>query len=146
METLLMEYTHRILQAADSLGLPRREDIHDPTIPPYACGLIDVTVDEKGQRCSTFAAFMNPQIMASRARNLFVFTDTVVTRLDIQQEGNDLRATGVYMKSGSQANDKEEYHVSAKNEVIMCSGAVVTPQILMLRYVVREFSTSRIHT
>lgn len=128
--------TLRILQATDELGIPRRDDIHDPTIPPYACGLVDVTVDENGQRHSTFDAFLNPEIMASRVGNLFVCTDTVVSRLDIQPERGDLRVAGAYMRLGSEeGNDgAHEYRVSAKSEVIMCAGAIVTPQILMLRY------------
>ena len=127
----------RILEAADSLGLPRREDIHDPTVPPYSCGLIDVTVDENGQRHSTFDAFMNPDIMASRHRNLFVCTNVTVSRLDIREEAGGLHAVGVFLQNaqkGRSSDSSQDFYVSAKEEVIMCAGAVVTPQILMLRW------------
>ncbi|KAI0347244.1 GMC oxidoreductase [Trametopsis cervina] len=121
----------QFLNAADSLGIHRVPDIHDPSTTPYAAGCFDVTVNEHGNRVSTFDAFLPPTVVNSR-RNLFICPSTIVCRLNIESTPNGLKAAGVYMKPDSTAQGHEEVYVSAKLEVIMCAGAIATPQILLL--------------
>ena len=82
--------------------------------------------------------------MASRSENLFICTDTVVSRLDVRQEGGAHYVSGVFMQVATKnhVKNQQEYYVSANSEVIMCLGAIVTPQILMLRYVLSPCPTS----
>lgn len=122
----------RLLNAADSLGIPRTHDIHDPSIPPYAGACFDVTIDEGGRRVSTFDSFLPAQLVRGRSRNLFMCANTVVCRLDVQSSTDGLRAAGVFIKPDADKMGKE-YYVSAEHEVVMCAGAIVTPQLLMLR-------------
>lgn len=116
----------------NSLGIPRVSDIHDPSIPPFACGCFDVTVDGNGRRVSTFDSFLPAELANSRSQNLFICASTVVYRLDVQPSEDGLRVVGVYMK-GDHDSDETEYYVSARSEVVLCAGAIATPQILMLR-------------
>jgi choline dehydrogenase len=124
---------HSFLNAADSLGIPRVPDIHDPSIAPYAAACLDVTVDEHGRRVSTFDSFLPPNTVNAR-RNLYICPDTVTCRVDVVPADGGPKAIGVYIKAESATDNVEEYYVSAVHEVILCAGAIATPQILMLRY------------
>ncbi|KAI0091995.1 GMC oxidoreductase [Irpex rosettiformis] len=122
---------HRFLNAADSLGIPRVKDIHDPSITPYSAACLDVTVDHNGTRVSTFDAFLPPKITNAR-RNLYICPSAVVCRLELQSTSSGLKAVGVHFKLESAALSSGECFVSVEREVILCAGAIATPQILML--------------
>ena len=69
--------------------------------------------------------------------NLFVCTETVASRLDVEHTGCTVRIVGVYLERAQSANSKRQrtcFYTAAKRDVILCAGAIVTPQILMLRY------------
>jgi len=87
-------------------------------------GLYQVTqfhdADRAGERCSAAAAYLHP--VMSRA-NLTVITCAHATRVSL--EGT--RATGVHYRQG-----KQDKHVSAAREVILCGGAFNSPQLLQL--------------
>ena len=126
--------TFRILTAAQSLGIPIREDIHEPTAPPAACGLLDLTVDETGWRHSTYDAFLPPHVM--RRDNLIVCTNTVATRLDLDNNGSTVKVRGVYLEAATATSrhvPAPQFYAAAKQEVVLCAGAIATPQLLMLR-------------
>ncbi|GJE84196.1 GMC oxidoreductase [Phanerochaete sordida] len=124
--------TNEILEAAESLGIPRQKDIHDPAVPPYSCGLLDVTVDETGRRHSTFDAFLPPEV-TSRP-NLSVCIESIVTRLDIKHDDDGIRVAGVYLESSAADTSSAavKCYASVSREVIMCAGVIANPQILML--------------
>jgi choline dehydrogenase-like flavoprotein len=73
-----------------------------------------------GERCSAAKAYLTP----ARARsNLSVITNVRVTR--IVTEGR--RATGVeFLRAG------ERHRVAASREVLLCAGALQSPQLLLL--------------
>jgi choline dehydrogenase len=74
----------------------------------------------RGARCSTADAYLKP---AMRRKNLTVLTEATVTRVLI----NGTRAVGVeYQQDGQQ---RVAY---ARREVVLCGGAVNSPQLLML--------------
>lgn len=82
-------------------------------------GLYQVT-HRNGERCSAAKAYLAPA--RSRA-NLTVFTDVRVSR--IVSEGR--RATGVeFIQAGSRQR------LAATREVLLCAGALQSPQVLML--------------
>ena len=87
-------------------------------------GLYQVTQfhDEKrnGERCSAAAAYLHPVI---ERPNLTVITGAHATRLSMEGK----RATGVHYREG-----KQDKHVAAKREVILCGGAFNSPQLLQL--------------
>ncbi len=74
-----------------------------------------------GRRCSSAVAFLNP---AKKRDNLTILTHAQVEKVEIS-EG---RATGVTYTDRSGKLQK----VSAKREVILCGGAINSPQVLML--------------
>lgn len=59
--------------------------------------------------------------------NLFVFTNALVSKIELEKNADSVKATGVqFTFNGS------SYTVKANREVIVCGGAVNSPQILEL--------------
>ncbi len=85
-------------------------------------GRFQLTI-RNGERCSSAAAFLHP-ILGSH-RNLTAMTHARTTRLLIENG----RAIGVEFV---QAQDKTKRTVFADGEVLLCAGAVQSPQILLL--------------
>ena len=79
-----------------------------------------VVTQRRGSRWSTADAYLKPVL---RRANLSVLTGAQVTRVDIE----DGRAVGVTFVQNGRRNV-----VRARREVVLCSGAVNTPQLLML--------------
>ena len=79
-----------------------------------------VVTQRRGARCSSADAYLKP---AMRRSNLTVLTGATVTRILIDKS----RAVGVEFQRG------EELCVArARREVVLCGGAVNSPQLLML--------------
>jgi choline dehydrogenase len=103
--------------AAAELGLPRTDDFNGPL--PEGLGAYQVTI-RNGLRRSAADAFLRP---ALRRPNVHLETRAWVSR--IRLEGR--RATGVeYQRAG------ESRQATADREVIVCGGAVNSPQLLQL--------------
>ena len=122
----------RIIEAATELGIPFIEDLSVTTAPAVNCSKVRYTIDEKGHRSSTYHAFLSP-VLRERSSTLHVCTETIVTKLEISGQANSQSATAVLIKSITGSVEKR---IEAKKEIIMCAGALGTPQILMLRFVV----------
>lgn len=97
--------TARFLEACADLGMP---------------GTQTAVTQHEGRRWSTADAYLKP----ARSRpNLVVHTGALATRVLF----HDRRATGVRYLDGRRVGS-----VAARREVILCGGAVNTPQLLML--------------
>ncbi len=105
-----------LMQAARNAGLPITEDVH---IDEEGVARGELTIDEKGNRASTYEAYLKP---AMSRPNLTVVTGATVAR--IVTEGR--RATGVaYSCEGVD-------HIAHGREVILSGGSYNSPQLLML--------------
>jgi choline dehydrogenase len=83
-------------------------------------GLVQLTIDAKGERSSTAVAFLNP---ARQRPNLSISTHSHVTRILIENK----RAVGVeYLQEG------RLHQVRAQREVILSAGAFDSPKLLLL--------------
>jgi len=104
---------HDYMAALASLQFPACADFNGPDPEGYGFrqGLI-----RDGLRESTARAMLHP---AEARRNLTVLTRAQVARVDIV----DRRATGVTLTDGRT--------VAARAEVVLCAGAVQSPQILL---------------
>ena len=105
------------LAAGHAEGFPANDDFNGPR--QEGLGLYDFTIRD-GRRESSATAFLRP---ARGRANLDVWTRAHVHRVTIEAG----RATGVVV-------DREGalMRVGARAEVILCGGAINTPQILML--------------
>jgi choline dehydrogenase len=105
------------IAAAREQGATANDDFNGPR--QDGVGWYQVT-QRKGRRCSAAAAYLHPHM--SRP-NLTVHTGALVTKILIE----DGQATGVtYLRQG------ETETALADGEVIVCGGAVNSPQLLML--------------
>lgn len=109
--------SHAFVQAALETGLPLREDFNRDQ--REGVGLYQVT-QKNGQRCSSAKAFLDN---AAARRNLHILTHALAQRVIIENG----RARGVLIKRHGQLQT-----LYAKREVLLCAGAVNSPQLLML--------------
>ena len=106
----------RFIDAGVQAGLPLNTDFNGAE--QQGVGWYQVT-HRKGERCSAAKAYLTP---AMGRPNLQVITDAHVTRIVM----NGRRATGVeYQRDGVRTT------LVARREVLLCAGALQSPQILM---------------
>jgi len=117
-------------KAARAVGLPVERDLNDPNASAQGYFLLDQTVDSKSRRLSAYHAWLNARIAIERRDRLSVCTGVVASKLKIDQKGKQV--TGVHLRYARPSGEDKEYLVKARREVIICSGTVCTPQLLML--------------
>ena len=103
--------------AAQACGFPLSDD-HNGAVPE-GFGVPDLSVDG-GRRASASRAFLRP---ALRRRGLKVARHALCQRVLLEQG----RAVGVEYRQGGQLRTAR-----ARREVILCAGAINSPQLLML--------------
>ena len=104
--------------AAQAAGYPSNPDFNGPQ--QEGVGYFQLTA-RNGLRCSAAVAYLNP---VKGRQNLQIIPRAHVQRLDM--EGR--RVTGVIYRDTSGT----ERRVAARAEVILCAGAIGSPQLLML--------------
>jgi choline dehydrogenase len=111
------ELSHAFVDSAVSAGNKPTDDFNGAA--QEGAGLYQVTC-RKGRRWSTNDAYLKP----ARARsNLTVETGAYATRVELEGD----RATGVTFRKGG-----SDHTVRATREVLLCGGAINSPQLLML--------------
>ena len=123
--------------ALERAGIELVQDLNDPTAPAACSGLVDLTLDSSSGRHSTYRAFLPAELVQERRSHLKVCTKALVSRVQLEEYEGGVRATGVFFRSASPGAARKEFFARAQKEVILCAGALVSPQILMLRYVSR---------
>ncbi|KAJ7664845.1 hypothetical protein B0H17DRAFT_1162731 [Mycena rosella] len=113
------------VEATQCLGIPVVDDINTPEAPAVACARLHVTLDNNARRCSTFDAFLPLDVALSRKDHLKICTKTVATSLHIKRN----RATGVFFEG---EEPEKQFYARARREVVVCCGAIASPQLLML--------------
>ena len=108
--------TDVFLQAAEAAGLPRSDDFNNAR--QRGVGQYQVT-QKDGVRWSTASAYLDP---ASDRDNLTVVTHALAEKILMEQG----RATGVAYRVGN------ELRTARAGEIILCGGAINSPQLLML--------------
>jgi choline dehydrogenase len=106
-----------LIAAANELDIPRNDDFNGTA--QEGAGYYQLTT-RHGLRCSTATAYLRP---AERRANLDVQTDAHATRIAF----DGTRASGV-----SYRRDKRDVVAVARREIILCAGALQSPQLLQL--------------
>ncbi|MEI9426400.1 GMC family oxidoreductase [Mesorhizobium sp. Cs1299R1N3] len=104
------------VRAGERAGLPANEDFNAES--QFGVGIYNVT-QNRGERFSSFTAFMRPVL---DRRNLTLLSACEVIDLVIA-EG---RATGLRVR-----HDGQQKIFAASREIVLCAGAINSPQILM---------------
>jgi choline dehydrogenase len=111
------ELIEAIIAGAGELGIPRNDDFNGAD--QEGAGYYHLST-KRGWRCSTATAYLKP---ARRRTNLRVETRARATRLVFDGK----RADGViYRQRG------EELTARARREILLCAGALQSPQLLQL--------------
>lgn len=105
------------IEAGQALGYGETSDFNGETQAGF--GYFDTTTKD-GRRMSTARAFLKP---AMRRKNLEVRTHARTTRIVVENEA----ARAVEYRQGERT-----HRVTAQREVLLCAGAIHSPQILML--------------
>jgi choline dehydrogenase len=108
----------RLLRASEAAGIPRIADYNGPE--QDGASMFQVT-QRNGQRFSTADAFLRPVLGRP---NLELRKRTTV--LGVEFEGE--RAVGVRLRKGRRGEEV----VRADREVLLCAGAINSPQLLLL--------------
>jgi choline dehydrogenase-like flavoprotein len=111
--------SYAFIDAAVACGYPRNEDLGGAT--EIGFGLYSVA-QSNGRRCSNADAFLHP---VRKRRNLKIITRARVTRIAIEGK----RAVGVRYRRGVLGR---EHDLHAAREVLLCAGAINSPQLLLL--------------
>jgi len=105
------------VQSAQEVGLPQVNDFNSEQ--RVGLGVYQVT-QRQGQRCSTAKGFLSE---AKSRKNLHILTQALVEKVLIEQGV----AKGIRLKHNNQS-----LTLSANKEVLLCAGAINSPQLLML--------------
>jgi choline dehydrogenase len=105
------------IEAGQQIGLPHNTDFNGPQ--QLGVGLYQVT-QRDGARCSAAVAYLHP---AMKRPNLVVRTGAMASRVTFDKG----RANGVTCSHLGHA-----FHFEATREVLLCGGAINSPQLLML--------------
>ncbi len=106
-----------LMQAIANAGLPVTQDIHAGA--EEGASFVELTIDKKGRRASTFAAYLRPALARP---NLKVVTGALTRRVLVEQG----RAVGVEYELGG------EVRTARAGETILSGGTYNSPQLLML--------------
>ncbi|CAI1537947.1 Choline dehydrogenase [Serratia quinivorans] len=112
------ELFHAMVEAGVQAGYPRTEDLNGYQQEGF--GPMDRTVTPKGRRASTARGYLD---QARSRPNLTIVTHALTDR--IRFEGK--RAVGVDYLQGEA---KDVTSARARREVLLCAGAIASPQIL----------------
>ena len=105
------------IEAGQQIGLPHNTDFNGPR--QLGVGLYQVT-QRDGARCSAAVAYLHP---AMKRPNLVVRAGAMASRITFDKG----RANGVTCSHLGRA-----FHFEATREVLLCGGAINSPQLLML--------------
>ncbi|KAI0327592.1 GMC oxidoreductase [Cubamyces sp. BRFM 1775] len=122
-----------VIRAAENAGLQPMDDLNSPHAPAAGYVRHDVSQDKSMRRHTPFHAFLPPPVTIGRAKRLKICTNVLVTRLELAQGGSDgLRATGVHFEAMDYRKAGKHFFARARREVVICAGAISSPQILQL--------------
>lgn len=109
--------TRAFIRSCQEMGIPYNPDFNGPV--QEGCGAYQVTV-RNARRCSAAVGYLRPAMVRP---NLTVVTGALVSRIVFE----GLRAVGVEYSTGGAAKVAR-----ASNEVLLTSGAIGSPKLLML--------------
>ncbi|KAL8988271.1 MAG: hypothetical protein Q9169_008584 [Polycauliona sp. 2 TL-2023] len=127
----LFEVYHVFHRATEAMSLGIIEDTSSPDAPYDGLSSLNSIVDENRQRVSTMEAYLPLRTTLARQANLTLCTGATVCRVDGSHRENGYRADSVTFQKANLSTDKV-FSVKVKREVVVCSGALGSPHILML--------------
>ncbi|KAJ8088469.1 hypothetical protein PM082_022542 [Marasmius tenuissimus] len=121
------ESSKDFVQSCVNKGIPLNHDFNT-TKGPNGVNRVMTYIDKKVQRVSTESAYLTPDVLARP--NLKVAINASVTKILFHKAGDDEpRAVGVEFARG---RNGKVWRAKASDEVVLCGGAIHSPQLLLL--------------
>ncbi|KAI6031099.1 GMC oxidoreductase [Pisolithus microcarpus 441] len=120
-----------VVEKACRLILPRIGDMHSPADPGIGWNKMHYTIDSSGRRSSSYRAYLPVEILTSRKHRLHVCTNALARKLFFSRNDDGSTCVDGVEIQGAKSDDVS-LNVRAKCEVILCCGALRTPQLLLL--------------
>ena len=123
----------RIKHCAEAMGFALIPDTNSPDALCDGMATLESTVNQKRQRVSTLEAYLPRTTALTREKNLTICTRVTVSQIKFSGDDAERRADRVLFQH-TNSNSERTYSAKVKREVIVCSGAIGSPQVLMLRF------------
>lgn len=121
----------RMAQAAERLGFPSIGDMHSPMEPAFGYNKMQFTVGSDGTRQSSFRAYLPPAVLQARADKLHICTNAIGAKLCLSPLNSArVRAEALLIQT---IDGKKSRTVTATKEIVLAAGALMIPQLLLLR-------------
>ncbi|KAJ7721459.1 alcohol oxidase [Mycena metata] len=127
------EVQRKIKDVAIAMGFANVDNMNSPTAPVDACGIMDVAINENLQRVSSYHAFLPVEVAQDRRDRLKVCANAVATRIEFEGDV----AVGVVFEA-SDKSVAQPFRARAAKEVVVCCGALGSPQLLLLSGIGRK--------
>ncbi|KAI0631282.1 GMC oxidoreductase [Trametes polyzona] len=129
----IWKHTPHVIRALENAGIPYAQDLSDPSIPAAAYVRHDISQDTKMHRHTPFNAFLSPKVLHERRDRLKICSHALVTRLELKTDSTGyMHAAGVHFEAVDSRKAGRSFFARARREVILCAGALGSPQILQL--------------
>ncbi|KAH9852303.1 GMC oxidoreductase [Lenzites betulinus] len=129
----IWKHTPHVIRAAENAGFVYSEDLSSPATPAAAYVRHDVSQDSANRRHTPFEAFLPPKVIQERQRRLKICPNALVTRIELASDGaGDVQATGIHFEDTDFRRAGRSFFAHARREVVVCAGALGSPQILQL--------------
>ncbi|KAJ7350795.1 alcohol oxidase [Mycena albidolilacea] len=125
--TLLFDIHRNVRTAASALGFTDTSDFNAPDVPVDVCAILDEAIDDSLRRVSSYNTFLPAELAYDRHQRLKICTKAVATRIEFE----DGVAVGVVFES-SDKSIPGTFYARARKEIVVCSGAIGSPQLLLL--------------
>lgn len=114
--------------SAAAIGLPANNDFNDWSRPQEGYGTFQVT-QQRGARADMYQQYLKPALGRS---NLKVITGARTTQIFTERNSEGVAARGVQFSVDGPGGERFAAETKAGGEVLLCTGAVQSPQLLML--------------
>ncbi|KAL9095067.1 MAG: hypothetical protein Q9165_002669 [Trypethelium subeluteriae] len=119
-----------VKECAEALGFHHITDTNSTDALCDGFATLDLTIDQNMQRMSTLEAYLPRKTALKREKHLGICTASIVSRIEFSGKTNP-RAERVHFQSTISKSQKT-FSVNVEKEVVVCSGATGSPQVLML--------------
>lgn len=128
MSPLWIVLKYRFASALERLGVPSVESYTHHERPGCFGIYPRFNIDSAGRRHTTYHAFLPKRLVRER-NNLTICLNATVQRILFSDTTKKLKPTGLLVEN----EKRHKFFVRANHEIILCAGAIVTPQLLLLR-------------